>query len=155
MEISAYFSSEMMKKYIALFVLALCLALFQGCSKDSGTVSYTMRAIINGVAYTSSGITAQQTNSLLIITGKASAGSGYPNMELYISNYTGVGTYSLVSPNYQNFADIDSSAFSNRPASVSGSIVITAASPDIIGTFSFTMDDATKVTKGTFASKQP
>jgi len=148
-----------MNKYLALLVLSVTsVAAFSGCNKDNGPVSYSMRATINGVAFTGTSISVQQNNSVLNITGGSAPGANgsgtYPSIELYIANYAGKGTYSLVS-SANNGAYIDSGGLFSAAISVYGTVIITCASPDIVGTFSFTALDSTKVTKGSFTSKQP
>ena len=156
--ISIFGQTNFMKKIFSIAAIALMgLALFSGCSKSSSSSpSYTMNASIGGSSFSSSNCLAASYSGMFTeIYGFAgnSVTPTYPYIGLFLLNYAKTtGTFSLDSTMTANFAQIVTSATTNKVAK-SGSITITSTSPNIVGTFSFTTTDGTAVTGGTFTAK--
>lgn len=147
-----------MKRNLAFIALTLMgLAMFYSCKKSSsgGSPVYPLTATVNGTAFNAQNCIALATDSSLDIYGGNFKGSipVYPFVLVSILKYKGVGTYDL-GTNWIAMGYVDSSN-SAQPASLRGTLVITAATPDIIGTFSFACNDSTKVTSGSFKAKAP
>jgi hypothetical protein len=145
-----------MKKFLSLSAVALMgMALISSCSKSSSSTSssYSMKATVNGAAFNGTNCIATISGTTLALNGGSytTATPTYPYFTIGIENYSGVGTYAL-NGSTSNIAGIDSSA-SSVLASAYGTVTITSVSPNIVGTFSFTLSDSTKVTSGTFTAK--
>lgn len=152
-----------MKKTITLMAIAACgmITMFS-CKKNdnSGTVATgSMTATINGVSFSGSRCVATVENdSGLAITGGPvdGIGIGYPMVFISTGHYHGVGTYTSITLD-DNAASIDSTSaddtsFNMGKHSVYSTLIITATTPNITGTFSFTTEDSTKVTNGSFTA---
>ena len=153
-----------MKQTITLTaaIVFTLLGLF-GCKKSSdSTASYIMSASIGGTQFSASNCLESQTLTGIAITG----GNGtfttnsnptvYPFIFLSIDNFSGVGTYTInpltTTASGGIYYSANFSSTNPKPA-VYGTIVITATSPNIVGNFSFTCLDSTKVTNGVFVAK--
>lgn len=148
-----------MKKAVFLAVL-IAACFFGSCSKkDSHSnpintypvdpVDYVMNDTINGVMFNSVHCIASISNNVLSISAENSlTDTGFVIMEMNIPGYSGIGTYTI-SPSSGITANIDS-AVGGMIFALYGTISVTATSPLITGTFSFTCKDSTKVTSGHF-----
>ncbi len=146
-----------MKKIFTIAAIALMgLALFSGCSKSDSTPSYTMKESIGGTSFSSSNcLSASYSGIFTEIYGFEgnSVTPTYPYIGLFLINYAKTtGTFTIDSTMTSNFAQIVTSATTNKLAKT-GTITITSVSPNIVGTFSFTVTDGTAVTGGTFTAK--
>ncbi len=124
-----------------------------GCKKGSDS-GYRMTANINGATTFNTACRAQQTGTQLHITGQnqTTTTDDFPVIGLYISNYTGPGTYVLnttTDPNLMNTGIYDASLSVANP-SINGSIVITSTIP-LKGTFSFNSSTGASITSGNFS----
>ena len=121
-----------------------------------------MTGSVNGAAFDGTNTLAMTgPDSILNIYGGFFSGNAIsaPYIFLNICPYRGVGTYVIPTPPWgsvtRNYASIDSSNYySMNGVSAYGTIIITASSPDIVGSFNFTTVDSAKV-YGTFAVKAP
>jgi hypothetical protein len=140
-----------MNKIVLPLMLMMGFFLMLSCSKSS-TSGYSMSAIVNGAAFSGSNCYAQKSGTTLTINGGNFSGTVlnvYPIITLTVYNYNGAtGTYTFGA----NLGGgvLDSSATSNAIVSKSGSLTITSVSPSIAGTFTFTANDGTTLTNGTF-----
>jgi hypothetical protein len=140
-------------KKLSILASVTCLALISGCTKETGTTeSSSFKYTKNGVAF--SGIAGvQKAGTALNITG-ASSFTGtvatYPYGIIVIANYTGVKTYDISLA--EAAATIAPNSTSSHPG-IYGKVIITAATPNIVGTFYFTSLDSVKVTNGSFSVK--
>lgn len=148
-----------MKLNITLIALALGgSATFFSCKKSSSsTPVYTMTATVNGVAFNATNCYADTSGGNFNIYGGNFAGK-YPDypfilLSLSLGNYTGAGTYAL-GTTWMAMGWVDSSN-AVQPASIRGTVDITAVSPEVTGTFSFVCGDSTTVTNGSFKAKVP
>jgi len=143
-----------MKNVITFALLtAILLAGFSACHKSSGT-TYFVKTTINGMPYSASNCVASLVSDTVlgISCGNANV---YPHIFLYISDYTGAGTYPLSSSLNGNFGSVDSSLSVMSVTSASGTITITKTSPAITGTFSFIGTDSIVVSNGKFTAQLP
>jgi len=143
-----------MKKLLTLSAIALMgMALISSCSKSSSSSpSYSMDATIAGKSFSGTNCTATISGASLAVDGGVFTSSPvYPYLTLGIFNYTGTGTYAIGGTSV-NLGGVDSSA-SVVLVSQYGTVTITSVSPNIVGTFSFTCSDSTKVSGGTFTAK--
>jgi hypothetical protein len=154
----------MRKNIILLTISLLGIVIFFSCKKSdsntpgsSNTSGSFIDATINGAAYKQSACVAVVEDSTLGIYGGATStvNLAYPYIEMSVEKYKGVGTYTVpgVTGSLNN-ADVDSNIGAAVPYSGSyGTIIITTAtSTNVAGTFSFTTDDSTKVTNGSFSA---
>jgi hypothetical protein len=141
-----------------IFLLA-----FNACKKNSNSsASYSMQGYVNGASFNgTNALTMATSDSSLTIYGGFFTGVAIspPYIFLNICPYRGMGTYVIPTPPWgsvtQNYASIDSTDyFAFRQVSAYGTIIITAVSPSIVGSFSFTAIDSAKV-YGTFTAKAP
>lgn len=152
-----------MRKTITLLAIAACgvVTMFSCKKKDnSGTAATgSMTATINGASFSGNKCVATiENDSMLAITGGPAdgIGFGYPMLVVTSSHYHGVGTYTSTSF-YDQAGIIDSAAANDSTVdmskySVTATLNITATTPNITGTFSFTTLDSTKVTNGSFTA---
>ncbi len=134
-------------KKIVIFsaVVMMGLAAFTGCSKKSSSPSYSMGASVGGTAFSGNNCVATQVGTILTVQGwsGSSTSAVFPYFALYISNFTGTGTFAFDSTMLSNYAEYLTSTTSIKIAK-SGSIVVTSASTSAVsGTFSFTCTDGT------------
>lgn len=154
-----------MKKTIALMAFAALstLTMFSCKKKDNNNTSSngSMTATINNTSFSASRCTSAVADTILNITGANYSGTTveYPIVTLTVYNYHGVGTYTLDQSTFSGVtgtANIDSSSSTTtaiaNTLSTYGTINITSTSPNITGTFSFTTEDSTKVTNGSFTA---
>lgn len=141
-----------MKQKVVLITIALAgMTLFSGCKK-TGSTSGTIKATINGVDFSTNHCIVHSGSHLAVDGGsyRSTPPSAYIMLDIY--HYTGVGTYNITDSTVG--AAVDSSA-TVIPIAIYGTVVVTATSPNIVGTFSFTCADSTKVTNGSFNVKAP
>jgi hypothetical protein len=149
-----------MKKNVTLLSIALLgMVAFFSCKKsDNNNNNHAMTATINSAAFKSPLCYAAISDSVMTITASSNSSTlAFPNISLVISNFSGAGTYTIGSINGGTFttsAVIDSTDTSGIQ-SIYGTISITATSPNVVGTFSFTCSDSTKVTSGAFNAASP
>jgi hypothetical protein len=150
-----------MKRFITISTLILCLAVITGCSKNSTTNQYYVKATVNGTVFDAEGLSkAFMTTSTsgglnyTYLAGKADNGQV---IRLSLITTTGanlgLGTVSINSgvaaaDYYPKGLD---SSYTNAQ---SGTITITTLQPNIEGTFNFICADSTHVLGGTFSIKQ-
>jgi hypothetical protein len=148
-----------MKKTITLLAFVACGALTMfSCKKsdNNNNSNGSVSATINNVAFSGSKCIAvvDATDSTLSITGGSADGIGFaiPTIDLGVFNYKGIGTYAI--DGVIGLASVDSTGYdtSFNTKAVYGTISITATSPHVTGTFSFTTLDSTKVNSGTFTA---
>ena len=140
----------MFRNTLITLVAVLCLVLCDGCKKSKSTsASYNLKGSINGVAFNgTSAVALAGADSILNIFGGLFTGTAItpPYIFMNLCPYRGVGTYRIFMPptgfTTVNYAAVNSTSY-YAPATVSlyGSITITAASPAITGSFSFTALD--------------
>ena len=145
--------------YIALlilFAIASCSKTTTPTNTSTGSV-YSMNASIGGTPFSRDSclFSLQTDTGNAEIVGWAglptTRSDYYPQITLFISpSYHGIGTYNLNDSG--NDAEILFSNTTPMGFSQNGVITITAASPNIVGTFSFTTTSGTVVTNGTFTA---
>ena len=147
-----------MKKTITLLAFVSCgmITMFSCKKSDNPSTPATgsMTATINGAAYNGTKCVLELDDSSLSITGGTADGLfiDAPLVFLGVTNYAGVGTYTI--DGVKNIASIDSTGSDSTftKDAVYGTVNITATTPHITGTFSFTTRDSTKVANGNFTS---
>lgn len=163
-----------MRKNLTLSVIALLLlASFYSCTHSTSAASGgSITCKINGVSYTATKCFALKStsggNTTLTMEGAptnySTPGPTNPLMTFVIYTYNGIGTYkfntAVGSITDTATSTIDSvsggsatSYYYTAPAY--GSIIITATSPNIVGTFAYTSLDSNKVTNGSFSIAAP
>jgi hypothetical protein len=136
------------------FILSIFL-IFPACKKADNPpkpLVVGIKATINGLTFTGSNCTSEMLiKSLFIVGGNFtdSSNTNLPNITLIINTngLVSTGAFPIDENSYK--ALIDSTPYLQL-AAVEGTINIISASPDIVGTFSFTCSDSTKVTNGSF-----
>jgi len=151
----------MKKLFIFSAFAVIGITVISSCKKSissslSSGPNAHMSATINGASFSGSFCYDTLESGLMEIYGyKYNGGTTtpYPLLGIVIGVYTGVGTYSLgfVGSALNNYGYIDSSVAAT-PACQYGTVTITSVSPNLVGTFSFTCPDSTKVTGGTFTA---
>lgn len=128
-----------MVRYMKVLLLAILPALFFSCDRDRGIIfngnngqTYgIIDASINGYNWSANQGSATEFNFALTIYGSAPDGS---SLEIVISPYNGVGTYSANSPARITFYDADGSQYN----AATGTVTVTADMVDMVqGNFSF------------------
>jgi hypothetical protein len=144
-----------MKKKSVLAAIILIVA-YCGCKKSNNGPAYYINASVDGATFYDSNCVAMASPTTLEIyeqTGPAGGGI-YNDLSFEItSGYHDTGTYT--------FPDT-SGAVTNAGAGIDsngnvlignvGTVIITQASPRVVGTFSFTCVSGTKV-KGSFSAR--
>jgi len=121
-------------------------------SSGSMTATYTPHGG-SAVPLTATDVTATLTSGVLNIQGVVWGNNLTTTISLFNNSYTGTpGTISFNAGGNATFAETGSATIND--ASASGSFTITAVSPLLTGTFSFTNADASVVT-GTFSCPAP
>ena len=152
-----------MQKSPIIIIGVLFLFAGNGCKKSSNTsASYSMKGSVNGATFDGTNAVAVATSdsSLNIYGGFfTSAAISPPYIFLNICPYRGAGTYVIPTPPWgsvtRNYASIDSTDyFSFGQVSAYGTVIITAVSPAIVGSFNFTAIDSARVF-GTFTARAP
>jgi hypothetical protein len=142
-----------MKNHAIFLFLAVACTCISGCKKSgsaNNTPAYFVKATINGQPFNATSAMSAMSGTRITLSGGVAAGAtpGYPTIVLSAGNYTGAGTYDLgITANY---GSLDSS-FTSTNQVLYGTFTVTAVSPNITGSFSFTCFDSTKVTDGTFS----
>jgi len=149
------------------------LAIFSGCTKSSDSLNSNwnlnptpsmvpgfMKASINGAPFAdTSSLGANISGSQMVITGfdTSSFSIGWPQITLLINSYKGAGTYIIPGTGTPvNICSLDSTpSGSVAYSAIYGTVTITATTPYIVGTFSFTCADSAKVTNGSFSVVAP
>ncbi len=152
-----------MQKSPIIIIGIISLLAVNACKKSSvSNISYSMKGSVNSTAFDGSNSLAVATSdSSLNIYGGFFSGSAItpPYIFINICPYRGVGTYVIPSPPWGsvtlNYASIDSTDyFAFGQVSAYGTIIITAVSPAIVGSFNFTAIDSARVF-GTFTARAP
>jgi len=137
-----------MRNIVAPIVIGvLWLVFIIGCHKGDNSPAYIMKARINDSVFTGNNCYAATNDS-----GKLSIATTtrLPYIFLTVNKgYAGVGTYTF--DGVINFSQIDSVSGWGY-ISAYGTLSITSTNP-LTGTFSFTCQDSTKVTEGSFVAK--
>jgi len=143
-----------MKKLLAFSSIAMiAMSVFSGCSKSSSGSSYFMKETIAGKSYSSTYCAAGSSSGYVTIAGSSGTSLTYPYVTLTLANYNKTtGTFTLDTTLTGSFAEYNKDA-STVVLAKSGSVTITSASPNIVGTFSFTCTDGTVVSGGSFTAK--
>ena len=147
-----------MRKIQLTAVIALTgLSVLSGCSKKSSSPTYSMKATIGNSSFNESAhILADTTLGGLIITGAAGSTTTAANPQIVITivNWNGsVGTTTFDSTTATGFEEYISNSSPTPSTSKTGTVTITSVtSSRIAGNFSFTCDDGTVVTNGTFTA---
>ena len=142
-----------MKATIAVTVIII---LFYSCKKADNGPAYYISATVNGTSFYDTNCVAMASPSSLEIYEQYNpTGNGaYTNLSLEITaQYNGPGNYQFPDTTgsvTMAGAAIDSAG--NELVGTVGSITITEASPKVVGTFSFTCVDGSKV-KGAFSAR--
>jgi hypothetical protein len=140
-----------MKKIYSLLVFILPSVIFLACSKNNGSTTgvnsaNSMTASVSGKSFSTNDVTIGGDYTYLSIWG--SLANSY--IAVYIDQYKGAGTYPIGT---QWYVPTQYSVNGQAKYAVHGTVTITATTPKIVGTFSFTCDDSTKVASGTFNAK--
>jgi hypothetical protein len=144
-------------------IAVIGLAAFSGCTKISFNLNPTpnsvvpgfMKASINGAPFAdTSSLVFNISGTQMLIAGTDTATNVFVQITLLINSYKGAGTYIIPGTGIPvNSCWIDST---EAPIyAVYGTVIITATTPNIVGTFSFTCADSTKVTNGSFSAQTP
>ncbi len=152
-----------MQKSRLITIGIISLLACNACKKNAdSSISYSMKGSVNGAVFNG-------TNSLAVATSDSSlniyggffggAAISPPYVFINICPYRGIGTYVIPTPPWGsvtlNYASIDSTDyFAFGQVSAYGTIIITAVSPAIVGSFNFTAIDSARVV-GTFTAKAP
>ena len=154
--------SSMQKSRIFVIGIVYLLAC-NACKKSADShISYTMKGSVNGASFDGTNTVAVATSdSSLNIYGGFFAGAAItpPYIFINLCPYRGVGTYIIPTPPWGsvtlNYASLDSTDyFAFGQVSAYGTVIITAVSPAIVGSFNFTAIDSARVV-GTFTAKAP
>lgn len=138
---------------------ALGIITMFSCKKNdspSTTATGSMTATINGASFSGNKCIADVEDTILNITGGTADGIGfdYPFIGIGVTGYHGVGTYTSTTIYNQMCKYYASSTddTSLNHVSVHAVVNITATTPDVTGTFSFTTLDSTQITNGSFTA---
>ena len=142
-----------MKIYaLAVAVLIVSSCAFSGCTKTSDGTSVSMTATVGSHSFSAVGasVTAKVVSNQLSIAGESLS---LETITLSLATSTAsVGTVAI--DNKNAFC-----AYASKPgavaAAVSGSVTFTAVSPNLVGTFSVTLNDSTQITNGAFTVQAP
>ena len=133
--------------YIALFMITCAFS----CSKQKDNGSMT--ATVNGGSWVADEWLGTKTADGITIQGTLHYSSGdYSNIAIYFPKGYPAGTYDLSAA---HASYIPHNYSSTILLSVYGTASIISVSPNVMGTFSFTCSDSTKVEQGTFSVKTP
>jgi len=152
-----------MQKSPIIIIGIIFLLAGNSCKKSSGSgTSYSMKGSVNSSTFDGTNAVAIATSdsSLNIYGGFfENAAITPPYIFINICPYRGVGTYIIPTAPWGavtlNYASLDSTDyFTFGQVSAYGTIIITAVSPAIVGSFNFTTIDSARVF-GTFAAKAP
>ena len=149
-----------MKNLRSLIALAMCAFLaLAGCTKKSSSSgsgssssSNSMTATAGGTAFSASGtsVVASVNGDILAVAGVTPANASITLNIIQYANGTGTfqcdGTHATI---------LYGPAPGTALGGSHGVITLTSISPNFEGTFSFTCNDSTKVTSGTFLVKAP
>jgi len=152
-----------MKTTISIItVFSMIVLLAGGCTKkekdpsttqpSTPTYTYQLSATINGSPYSQSGCYYTEKYSFLAINRDSDALQRFPRVSVQVINMFDTGTYDLNSAGA--FGRIDSSAQIDIVDAYGTLHVATRNDSVVIGTFSFTCVDSTKVTNGSFTAKR-
>jgi hypothetical protein len=148
-----------MKRIIPIALIAACISTI-ACKKSSSTQPYAMTAQTSQGPITTSSVSvvASFSKDTVGIEGDFPPSQPpYIASKIYfqISHFTGVGTYILSQgdPYVAYTTDISNTPASFGYVGLYGVLTITATSPNMVGTFSFTCTDSTKVSNGSFNIK--
>ena len=148
-------------RLIALGMISI-LACYSCKKSSNSSTSYSMKGSVNDAPFMgTNAVGISGPDSILTIYGGFFTGSAInpPYVFINLCPYRGVGTYMIPTPPWgsvtRNYASIDSTDYySINHVSAYGTIIITAVSPAIVGSFSFTTVDSARV-YGTFTAKAP
>ena len=153
-----------MRKNITLLAIAILgMVAFFSCKKSDNNnanninVNGSMTATIGTTAFKAPYCDATVYDTLFTVTGSTSdTGITYPYIILSVTDYKGIGTYTIPGGSDRN-GNVATVYYTDSTGaqSVYGTVSITAITPNIVGTFSFTCSDSTKVTNGTFSAPSP
>jgi hypothetical protein len=146
-----------MKKILTFTaIIMIGLAAFTGCKKSSSSTSYTMKATIGGTTTTFNTCVAAASGTLMTISGFNGSGTTAtpPYLQVYMSNFTGVGTYNIDATTTTNMGSYYINSTTAKLAQT-GTITITSSSTaSIAGTFNFTTTDGTVISGASFTAKR-
>lgn len=152
-----------MKKIVLNFCTYFLLVLsFIGCNKKekdpqptqpSGTTyTFQISASINGTAYSQSYCYYREKLSFLTINNDSVTVNTYPHIGIQVINSFDTGAYDLSGAGAYGLVDLNAqTTLSDAYGTLN---VITRTDSVIVGTFSFTCTDSTKVTNGSFTGKK-
>lgn len=174
---SIFLRQTLLMRTIAIAVAFLVLiggGVLSACHKSNSPGSY-MSAEVNGVSFSRSNCVyiwdSGTFKSLSVFGADYNPGSTvvgintflYPEIKLSILDFTGVGIYAVTDtfkgttggnpfPTKPVASAVYATGDTTFAAGIYGTITITATSPKIVGTFSFTTADSMKVINGKFTA---
>ena len=142
-----------MKRILTIGIAALALV-FSSCKKDGTSTGPSIKATIDGAAWSANVRVATKYSDKFVINGSALSGSSL----IVTVNGTSVGTYNLALTAFDCSAAYTKSVSEPIPyASITGTVTISkvdATNKKVSGTFEFSMlrnlSDNIQITKGSF-----
>lgn len=141
-----------------LVLAAAALITFSGCSKKDSSPSYSMKATIGASTFSTSRCVAVAAGGALTIdawTGTTTSAAP-PQITIAITTWNGgTGTItfdSLLTTGYEEYLPNMATVSTSKTGSVN---ITSVSSKTISGTFSFTCDDGTVVSNGSFTAQRP
>ena len=149
-----------MRRFLTFALFAVTgLAIFAGCQKsETTTTKYYMRVDVGskevhfGNCFVNLSYNPLGANNYVLEGVQDSA--DFPTVFIGMPTNVTAGVYNIGSSSTPFYAKYFSDTVTTHVAS-SGILVISATSPAVIGTFSFTCTDGTVLSKAVFVSKPP